>query len=265
VSDDRLTYVGHATVLLEQAGIRILTDPVLRPRIGHIRRVVPPPDPAHRRDLDAVLISHAHHDHLDVPSLRRLELRGPVVAPRGVARVIRRAGLHDVIELRPGERCELGPLGVEALEAEHDGRRLPGGARNQALGYLIDGADAVYFAGDTDLFTGMEALAGRVDTALLPVSGWGPRLPPGHLGPASAARAAALIRPRTVVPIHWGTLQRMGTRLGDRHAAARDFAAAVGTRAPGTEVRILEPGESMPLSSGGGGRHSNSSKREVSA
>jgi len=261
---DTLTYVGHATVLLEQAGTRILTDPVLRPRIGHIRRIVPPPDPAHRRDLDAVLISHAHHDHLDVPSLRMLELRGPVVVPRGWARVIRRAGLRDVIELLPGERCEIGPLGVEALEAEHDGRRLPGGARNQALGYLIEGADPVYFAGDTDLFAGMEALAGRVGTALLPVSGWGPRLPPGHLGPASAARAAALIRPRTVVPIHWGTLQRMGTQRGDRHAAARDFAAAVGSRAPGTEVRILEPGESMPLPDGGA-PHSNSSKRDVSA
>jgi L-ascorbate metabolism protein UlaG (beta-lactamase superfamily) len=264
VSDDRLTYVGHATVLLEQAGVRVLTDPVLRPRIGHISRIVPPPDPAHYRDLDAVLISHAHHDHLDVPSLRMLELHGPVVVPRGVARVIRRAGLRDVIELGPGERCELGPLGVEALEAEHDGRRLPGGARNPALGYLTEGANAVYFAGDTDLFEGMEALAGRVDTALLPVSGWGPRLPPGHLGPGSAARAAALIRPQTAVPIHWGTLQRVGLKRGDRHAAAREFATAVGTRAPGTEVRILEPGESLPLPRGGV-RQSNSSKRDVSA
>ena len=71
---DRLTYVGHATVLLELEGVRLLTDPVLRTRLLHLRRKGPPPAPVGR--LDAVLLSHLHHDHLDPPSLRRLE-RGP--------------------------------------------------------------------------------------------------------------------------------------------------------------------------------------------
>jgi L-ascorbate metabolism protein UlaG (beta-lactamase superfamily) len=244
----RLTYVGHATVLLEQGATRVLTDPVVRARIGHIRRIVPLPDPALLRSLSGVLISHAHHDHLDVPSLRALEVDGPVVAPRGCGRTLRRAGLRDVVELVPGERTEVGELVVEAVEASHDARRYPRGREYPPLGFLLRGATSVYFAGDTDLFGGMQDLEGAVDVALLPVAGWGPRLPPGHLGPESAARAAAMIRPQIAVPIHWGTLRRMlGRAADDRHAPTRAFDAAVRSLAPGIDVRILEPGASMPL------------------
>jgi L-ascorbate metabolism protein UlaG (beta-lactamase superfamily) len=244
----RLTYVGHATVLIEQDGTRLLTDPVVRRRIGHIRRIVPRPDPALLRSLSGVLISHAHHDHLDVPSLRALELDGPVVAPRGCARTLRRAGLRHIVELAAGERAEVGEIVVEAVEATHDPRRYPGGRHYPPLGFLLRGATSVYFAGDTDLFAGMRELEGEVDVALLPVAGWGNRLPPGHLGPESAARAAAMIRPQTVVPIHWGTLRTMvGRAAGDRHAPVRAFDAAVRSMAPGIDVRVLEPGESMAL------------------
>src|SRR5688500_7073627 len=76
-TSDRLTWLGHATALLELAGARLLTDPVLRDRVAHLRRRVPPPAPPGR--LDAVLLSHLHHDHLDLPSLRRLEVAGVVV------------------------------------------------------------------------------------------------------------------------------------------------------------------------------------------
>ncbi len=79
-----VTFAGHATVLLEMDGVRLLTDPLLRKRIGVLIRRSPVPPPAVRRDLDAVLISHAHLDHLDVPSLRLIDRRTPVVAPRGV-------------------------------------------------------------------------------------------------------------------------------------------------------------------------------------
>ncbi len=68
----RVTYVGHATVLVEIDGVRLLTDPVLRSRVGPLRRHGTPPDPRLAKDVDAVLISHLHHDHADAPSLRRL-------------------------------------------------------------------------------------------------------------------------------------------------------------------------------------------------
>jgi L-ascorbate metabolism protein UlaG (beta-lactamase superfamily) len=198
--------------------------------------------------LDAILISHAHADHLDPPSLRRVARGCPVIAPGGCLRTLRSARIGPAIELAAGERCRVGAIEVEGMPALHDGRRLPLGRRTSALGFLIHGPVRVYFAGDTGLFEGMAALAGRVDVALLPVWGWGPRLPAGHLDPASAARAAALIRPSVAVPIHWGTMRAVGARhRGDAETPALAFAAAVADLAPSTDVRILAPGEAMEL------------------
>jgi L-ascorbate metabolism protein UlaG (beta-lactamase superfamily) len=237
----RLTYVGHATVLVEQADARILTDPLLRRRVAHLRRRVPVPRLEDLRDLDAVLISHAHADHLDRPSLRMLRHSGPVLAPQGCARIVG----GEVIELAAGDRRALGAVAVEAVAARHDGRRHPLARPTPALGFLVDGPSRIYFAGDTDLFEGMEMLAGRVDVALLPVSGWGPRLPRGHLDPLAAARAAALIRPAIAIPIHWGTMRSVGAPP-DGHRA-RAFAEAVAALAPSVEARVLAPGASMSL------------------
>jgi L-ascorbate metabolism protein UlaG (beta-lactamase superfamily) len=248
VTVGRLTYVGHATVLVEQAGVRLLTDPLLRARIAHMVRRVPVPATEPLRGLDAILISHAHADHLDPPSLRRLGHAGPVVAPPGSARTLARGGVRTVVELRPGERYIVGPVALEAVAADHDGRRRPIGRRVPALGFLVEGPAHVYFAGDTGLFAEMAALRGRVDVALLPIWGWGPRLPTGHLGPETAARAVALIRPSAVVPIHWGTMRSPGERSAhDARAPAEAFAAAVGRVAPDVDVRILEPGQATAL------------------
>jgi L-ascorbate metabolism protein UlaG (beta-lactamase superfamily) len=244
VPGDRLTYVGHATVLVEHAGVRMLTDPLLRAGVAHVRRRVPVPSLEPLMSLDAILISHAHADHLDVPSLRLLGHKGPLIAPRGCGSIISRAGVRDVIELVAGEQCAVGSIGVEAVPAEHDGRRHPLGRRIPALGYLLHGPARIYFAGDTDLFDAMDTLAGRVDVALLPVWGWGPRLPEGHLDPRTAARAVATIRPALAIPIHWGTMRSVGAGSGDDpRAPALAFAEAVTSVAPATEVRILEPGE----------------------
>jgi L-ascorbate metabolism protein UlaG (beta-lactamase superfamily) len=244
----RLTYVGHGTVLIEQDAVRLLTDPLLRAGIAHVRRRVPLPDLDGMRDLDAVLISHAHADHLDVPSLRLLAHRGPVVAPRGCGKILRKAGLREVVELVPGDRCTIASTELEAVPAEHDGRRHPLGADMPALGFLVSGPARIYFAGDTDLFAGMAALAGRVDVALLPIWGWGPRLPVGHLNPDTAADAAALVRPAVAVPIHWGTMRSVGTAPGaGPRVPAEDFAAALAARSIPVEARILDPGDSMAL------------------
>jgi L-ascorbate metabolism protein UlaG (beta-lactamase superfamily) len=245
----RLRYVGHATVLLEPPGARLLTDPVLRARVGHVRRVVPAPAIAELPPLDGILVSHAHADHLDLPSLRRVAGAAPVLAPLGCGRLLRRAGVASVVEMSAGERRALGSSVVEAVPARHDGRRHPLGARMAALGYVVETSPSIYFAGDTDLFPEMADLAGRVDVALLPIAGWGPRLPAGHLDPRSAARAVALIRPRVAVPIHWGTMRSLGTRApSDPRAPALSFAAAVAELAPSVDVRILDPGETMSLS-----------------
>ncbi|MGA9859736.1 MAG: MBL fold metallo-hydrolase [Solirubrobacteraceae bacterium] len=243
-----ITYVGHATVLIQVAATRLLTDPFLSEGVLHVRRRVPAPDAGTLWPLDAVLISHAHHDHLDHRSLRRLPGRCPVVVPRGCASSIRRIGAGAVTELGEGDRIVIGGVAVEGVRAAHDGRRHPFARPTGSLGYLIEGPPNVYFAGDTDLFDAMSGLAGRVDVALVPIWGWGPRIPAGHLDPVRAAEAVARVQAKIAIPIHWGTLRAWGAQRGlDPVAPARAFAEAVAHVAPDTEVRILMTGQRTAL------------------
>jgi L-ascorbate metabolism protein UlaG (beta-lactamase superfamily) len=241
----RLTYVGHATTLVELDGVALLTDPLLRERFGHVRRIAPPVRELPRPD--AILVSHAHRDHLDLPSLARLPREIPVLAPAAVADVLR-GDEHEVRALAPGERARVGPLEIVATPAVHDGRRSPFGRPREAVGFLICGSVRVYFAGDTDLFDGMRALGRGLDVALLPIWGWGPRMGPGHMDPERAARAAGLLRPRVVVPIHWGSYAspRVWWR-SDPRRPAREFERLASVHAPDVAVSVLAPGQSLAL------------------
>jgi L-ascorbate metabolism protein UlaG (beta-lactamase superfamily) len=238
-----ISWLGHATVLIEMDGVRLLTDPVLAPWIGPLRRVTAPVDVAALGAIDAVLLSHLHGDHAHPPSLRRVASDVPVFTAPGAASWLRRRGVKDVRELALGDSAAIGPVVVTAVPAEHEGRRRPwGGPVSPAAGFLSSGASTVYFAGDTDLFDEMAQLAGRVDVALLPVAGWGPKLGPGHLNPERAAEAASVIGPRHAVPIHWGTLAMPGRGPSDPAEPARAFERLTAARAPGVQVHVLAPG-----------------------
>ena len=235
-------------MLVELDGVRLLTDPVLRRHVLHLRRSgIAAPEAI--RDLQGVLISHAHWDHLDLGSLRQVAPNVRLVVPRGVGPLLRRRRFADVVELVAGETAEIGDLVVTATHAEHDAGRGPLGPRSPALGYLVTGSKRIYFAGDTDLFEEMSALA-PLDLALLPVSGWGPRLPAGHLDPRRAAEALRLLQPRTAVPIHWGTYSLVtGRRVSeaDARAPAEEFVRLAAELAPSVDIRVLAPGASLTL------------------
>src|SRR5262245_52150452 len=244
-------YVGHSTVLIELDGIRLLTDPLLRRRVFHLHRRSPI-DLEPLRNVDAVLVSHAHRDHLDLPSLRKIDRKATAVVPRGLAPPVERLGFARVVEVDEGESVELGSVGVRATHAEHDERRRIGRLRGASLGYAIAGTQRIYFAGDTSLFPAMEGLVPDLDLALIPIWGWGPTLGSGeHLDPASAAEAIRRLRPRVAVPIHWGTYRPLhhGVRRepGFLTEPATDFAREMAKVAPEVEARVLKPGERLEL------------------
>lgn len=245
-------FIGHSALLVELDGIRLLTDPVTRARVGPLRRVEPVPDRHRLAGVDAVLISHLHWDHLDVPSLRDLPKRTRIIVPAGAGPWMRQVGFEEVLEIAAGESIDVGGVEVAAVEALHSGFRPPLGPTAPAIGYVVRGSRSVYFAGDTDLAESMWSL-GDIDLALIPVWGWGPTLGRGlHLDPLKAAESLRRIRPRAAVPIHWGTYwpHAMGRvfpeRLVEPPAAFVEYASEL---AP--DVRMLPTAVGDPVAVAG--------------
>lgn len=251
VGEARVTFLGHSTVLVALDGVRLLTDPILRPRVGPLVRAYGPIERSHLQSIDGVLISHSHWDHLDVGSLRLLGAGIPLLVPRGLGSRLRARGFGRVTELEPGDELAVGGLQVRATHAEHRGFGPPVGPTERSIGFLVVGSRTIYFAGDTTLFAGMSDMAGDVDLALMPVWGWGPRARASeHLDPLGAAQALALIRPRYAVPIHWGTLHPLGMRWlrpATRVEPPAQFARLARVHAPDTTVRVLPVGATLDI------------------
>ena len=244
----RLTWFGHSTLLIELDGVRLVTDPLLRRRVGFLHRA----EAVDRRtigDVDAVLISHVHYDHFDVPSLRRFSRSTPLVVPQGAGYYVRKLGFRHVSEIDRDEERPVGSVVVRSTHAEHDSKRWPLWRRTSSLGYLVEGTGRVYFAGDTDLFDAMADVAPALDVALLPIAGWGPRVPAGHLDPARAAEAVTRLRPRVAVPIHWGTYRRLDLRLDpeELRRPADEFARILGELAPDVRACIVPVGGTVQI------------------
>jgi L-ascorbate metabolism protein UlaG (beta-lactamase superfamily) len=245
-----ITYVGHATVLLDVDGVRILTDPLLRNRVFYLQRRSTPVAASVYQGIDAVLLSHLHLDHLDIPSLRMLDKKVQLIIPAGAGELLSRNGFSNIQETHAGEINYLGLLSIKAVYANHHSIYPPFGPSTESLGYLIKGSKNVYFPGDTDLFPEMVELAYGLDVALLPVWGWGPNLGPGHMNPLRAAEALTLLHPRIAIPIHWGTFYPKW--LGWFRASLmvdppQLFLEIASKRVPEVDVHILRPGSSFSI------------------
>ena len=218
----RITLVNHSTVLIQLPGANILTDPIWSERtsplswIGPRRHRAPGVRIEDLPPLDAVLISHDHYDHLDLPTLRQLAPRhNPAfVVPARVSRTLRSANITSARELDWSDSLPLSNVVVHCVPAVHfSARRLFD--RNLSLwcGYVIESQEGlVYFAGDTAFgshFAGIRAKYGAPRVALLPIGSYLPRwfMSRVHMDPAGAVAAHELLGARTSIAIHHGTFQ----------------------------------------------------------
>jgi L-ascorbate metabolism protein UlaG (beta-lactamase superfamily) len=263
-ADVKVTYLGHASLLLESAGESILTDPVFSSRIGRFftrRRSPPTFRPAMLRGIVGVLISHAHHDHLDYRSLAAVGKAHPIVVPWGIAGPMRLRGFSDVRVARPWQELTLGHWKVTAVPSRHFGGRLPLVGTSGYQGYVLSGPNScIYFAGDTGLDAPMfRAIARRfqIGLAILPIAGavfpWYRR---NHMNAEDALRAFGWLGAERMLPIHYETYPVSFEGAGE---ARRQLLEASANAGLADRVSILAEGESLYL---GSGRPSGLSVRE---
>jgi L-ascorbate metabolism protein UlaG (beta-lactamase superfamily) len=252
----RVTFINHATTLVQLDGLNLLTDPIWSERASPVawagpRRHRPPG--IRFEDLpsiDVVLVSHNHYDHLDLPTLRRLvrEHRPRVFVGLGNRPTLERGGVPGAQELEWWQGAELAPgVRLTAVPAQHfSGRGLADRDRTLWAGYVVRGpAGAVYFAGDTGYgphFAEIARRLGPIRLALIPIGAFRPRwfMAPVHLAPDEAVRAAEDVRAATTVAIHFGTFH-----LGDdgQEEAPALLAEAVAARTPRPRFWVLGFGE----------------------
>ena len=250
----RATWLGHSTVYLEVDGVRILTDPVWGDRASPFTWVGPKRFYAPLIALEdlpvpqGVVISHDHYDHLDRATIRRMRhWDTQFIVPLGVGAHLEAWGVprRRITELDWWEPTRVGDLELVCTPARHaSGRWLFDRDKTLWGGYAFIGPrHRVYYSGDTGMFAGFQDIGDRLgpfDLTMIEAGAYDRAWPDWHLGPEQAVRAHALVRGRTLLPLHWGLFDLAAH--GWTEPVERVLAAA---RAAGTSVNILRPGDSF--------------------
>jgi L-ascorbate metabolism protein UlaG (beta-lactamase superfamily) len=248
------TWIGHATFTLRLGGKLISTDPVWSDRLHTIRRFAAPG--VRLEDvpgIDVVTVSHAHYDHLDMPTLKRIGDRTLYVVPKDNRDILTGGGLRNVVELDWWETHRAGDLAITLVPAQHWSMRVPWD-RNKRLwgGFLYEAPEGTaYHAGDTAfserVFAEIAKRFPRIDWAMLPIGAYEPQwfMQPQHMGPEEAGRAFEILGARNLLAMHWGTFKLTDEPLGEPPARLRAWAKSAGV--DDERVWIFDVGETRAL------------------
>lgn len=252
----RVTWLGHSTVLIEIAGKRVLTDPVFGPSTAPIaafgpQRWYPPPVALDDLgDIDVVLISHDHYDHLDQPTIEKIaSWDATFIVPLGVGAHLEYWGVpaDQLIEVDWWETHKFGDLEISATPARHaSGRQLLDQNRTLWAGYALVGPEhRIMFSGDTGLFDAMETIGekyGPFDLVMIEVGAYHRTWPDWHIGPEQALVGHKMMRGTTFMPIHWGLFNL--ALHGWTEPIERTWTAA---EKAGVPLAVPRPGEVLKL------------------
>ena len=252
-----VTWIGHATLLVEMDGVRFLTDPIWSKRaspiswMGPARRVEPGIPFEDLPKIDFVLISHNHFDHLDLPTLERIAQRDPEVTfyvPLGNAKLLLERGITRVVELDWTQQATLHGVEIHCLPAQHWSKRsLTDTYATLWSSWAVIGPERrFFFAGDTGYFTGFKEIGealGPFDLAAVPIGAYEPTemMDLSHMNPEQAVLAAIDVDADTAVAIHFGTFDLADEPLDE--PPKRFIQAAAGEGSASLEAWVLSVGE----------------------
>lgn len=208
-----ITYIGHSTTLIRLGDFNIITDPIFSKRAFVSKRIVAPGmDFCDLPPIHCILISHAHLDHLDRPTLRKFDKEIPIIIPAKTKALVKRLGFERITELSSWEEINIDGVRITAMPARHFSRRWLVDFRRGYCGFIMQSnSKTIYFAGDTGYFAGFSEIGRKfhIDVALIPIGAYHPRvtLKHFHVNPQEAVNAFKELRAQRMIPIHWGTFR----------------------------------------------------------
>lgn len=233
-----ITFWGHACSYIDIDGVGVVTDPVFRETLFFRHRRGPAPPPSSYAGARVILISHAHPDHLDPPTLRTFPAESVILCPEPALKHLKGLG-KEVRVMRAGEVYDFEGGSITAVAMQHMGGRwgLSAAADGRALGFVIETPrETIFYTGDSNYFSGFADVGWSHDPDILLLN------VNGHLRGTDAVRAAWATRARVVVPMHWGTFPYWifggNNRPRDEETLRRLIAG---------RLRVLEVGQSMAL------------------
>ncbi|MFJ5716352.1 MBL fold metallo-hydrolase [Neobacillus sp. NPDC093127] len=244
------TWVGHSTFLIQLNGINIVTDPVWAKRMGFQKRLTEPGiSLADLPEIDLVVISHGHYDHLDFPTLKKLKGNPHYLVPVGLKSLFIRKGYQQVTEMSWWESTEYRGITVHFVPAQHWTRRTLRDMNSSHWGGWIfqTAEETYYFVGDTGYFAGFQQIADRftIDTVFMPIGAYEPEwfMAASHISPEDSVKAFIELKAKHFVPMHYGAY-RLADDTGPE-ALERLYREWEKRQLPEEQLKVLLLGETI--------------------